>query len=179
MSYDAREAILVHLFSLLAGLDGFVSCFRNASELDITQLPGLVLLDGKEEILTRPGRNIVQMPPAEFILRPEVFALLPMANNVTTGLDVTVNGVPYGSTSVNGKEMGPLGPLLSAYRATIVPLILYDQDLLALVGPNGQVLLESTATDMQTGSTIGVQGATIMFSFAIKYVLDPTQLGTT
>lgn len=174
---DQRELILVRLFTLLGELPGIKTVYRNGSELTEAEKPGAVLLDGVETILTNPARrNIVQMPPAEFVLRPQVFIVLPMADNIKTNLNVTVLGTPYAATEVGGQPMSPVGPLISQYRATVVSGVLNDQNLVSLVGPNGQIILEGMETDMQTGSTVGAFGATAMFRFALTYVLNPSQL---
>jgi hypothetical protein len=99
-----------------------------------------------------------------------------MADNITTNLNVTVLGVPHAATEVGGQMMSPLGPLISQYRAAMISAILNDQSLVALVGANGQIIYERMETDMQTGSTVGALGATVMFQFALTYVLNPSQL---
>jgi hypothetical protein len=168
---DVREQLLERIVTTLNGITAtspstpFTTVQRNASELTEAEKPGAILLDGVEQILTSPARRSeVQMPGASFTLRPQVFVVLPMRDNVKTNL--TLNDLP-----------APIGPLISLYRNAVINAVLWDGTLLALCS-SGSLIYEGCETDMQTGSTIGSFGATILLKFAFTYALNPQDLLT-
>lgn len=164
MKMDKREMIMVHLAELLGAVAGIKGVFRDRGELPPRQkTPGILLLDGKEKLKTvQTGKNFTAMPPAIFTLYPQVFLVLTPRDDVTnTTLSRAVNEV--------WKE-------LSAFRMLILDAVLNDDSLVALIGDNGSVVYNGFDSDMQSGSTIGADGATMQFHFAISYVLDPRNL---
>jgi hypothetical protein len=46
-----------------------------------------------------------------------------------------------------------IGPELNDYRGKIIRALAYDAQLLALIGPNGDISYDGCLTDMKTGST--------------------------
>lgn len=170
MSLDRREQILNYIYTgLLPQVPGIspANLFRDASQLTEDQKPGIVLLDGDEKLVTdRKGHSLVAMPPAVFVLTPQIFVLLPMVDNV----DAAVYPQTHKGVSA------PSGPAISAMRAAILQIIVPDQQLIAMCGPNGQVDYEGCETDMKSGSTIGTLGAQLQMNFAISYVFDVRQL---
>jgi len=161
---DIRELIMTRIGELLAEVTGIVGVFRDRGELPPQdKTPGIILLDGKEELKTPlGGDNFTAMPVAVFTLLPQVFLVLSLRDTVD---NTTLNGVS-----------DPVWTEMSAFRAKIVYAMLTDDDLVALIGDNGSIEYRGFDSDMQTGSTLGSLGATMQFYFAISYVLDPSEL---
>ncbi len=162
---DQREAINIHIVSLLGDVTGVTGVFRNRSDLPPDgKTPGIVYLDGVEKLKTDlAGGNFDAMPAAVFTMRPQIFLVLTLRTDANNTL------LPNGTVL-------PVGDELSAFRVKIISAMLNDDTLAAMVGDNGSVVYEGHDTDMQTGSTIGSLGATMQFYFAISYVLDPSDL---
>jgi hypothetical protein len=167
---DKREQLLVYLSGQLATLpnigtaaDGTPAVYRDRGEVLEPNKPAVVLLDGVErtESVVR-GTNVVVMPPAVVGLIPQIFVLLRMRDD---GANTHLDG-----------QLAPIGPELSAWRANIIALLAQDNTLAAMLGTNGRIEYRGSETDMQTGSTIGVEGAVLQMNFALFYVLDPSQL---
>jgi hypothetical protein len=161
---DQREAIMQQIETLLASVDGIRGVYRDRGELPPQEkTPGIVLLDGKEEIKNKlAGYNFTAMPPAIFTLLPQIFLVLSVRDTVDNS---TLDGVD-----------SPVWSELSSFRIKIIRAMATDETLVAMIGDNGSVEYRGFDSDMQTGSTIGSLGATMQFHFAISYVLDPSDL---
>jgi hypothetical protein len=158
MAFDKREAILQRMFTILhtitgpAIVDGEPCIFRNRGEVPVEKMPCLVLLDGREEIrLSASGKGGI-LAPTLFTLMPQVFVILkPTA-------DINNDGI--------GEE-------LSDYRVRLLKAFASDDDLIALLGSNGEIQYLGHETDMQTGSTMLGQ---MQMLFSLTYVLNPNDL---
>lgn len=161
---DRRELILSRLFALLGQVPNVVGAYRNRGELpDTNKTPAVILLDGTETLHTHiGGKSLVQMPPAVITLLPQIFIILPICDDIT---NTTINGVS-----------NPVGPTLNTFRVSVLKLLLNDDTLIAMVGPEGQIEYKGCDTDLQTGSTIGALGAHMQINLAISYSLNPTDL---
>jgi hypothetical protein len=153
--FDKREAILQRMFAILgtitgpAVVDGQPSIFRNRGEVPPEKLPALVLLDGREEIrLSASGKGGI-LTPTLFTLHPQVFVVLKPSE------DINNDGI--------GEE-------LSDYRMRLLRAFTTDEDLIAMLGTNGEVQYLGHETDMQTGSTMLGQ---MQLRFSLTYVLNP------
>jgi hypothetical protein len=170
MSLDKHEQILNYIYTGLLpqtpGIDP-ANIFRDASQLTEAQKPGIVMLDGDEKLVTdRKGHSLVAMPPAVYKMTPQIFVLLPMVDNIDAAVyPQTTNSVPT-----------PTGPAISVMRAAILKIIVPDQQLIAMCGPNGQVDYDGIETDMKSGSTIGTLGAQLQINLIISYTFDVRQL---
>ena len=167
---DKREQLLVYVAGLLATLpgigtaaDGTPAVYRDRGEVLEGNKPAVVLLDGVErtESIVK-GTNVVVMPAAVVGLIPQIFVLLLKRDDAA-------------NTLLNG-QLAPIGPEISGWRSRIIALLAQDNTLAAMLGPNGRIEYRGSDTDMQTGSTIGVEGAVLQMNFALFYVLDPSQL---
>jgi hypothetical protein len=155
MAHDRREAILQRLFAILhtvtgpAVVDGVPCIFRNRGEVPPELLPALVLLDGREEIrLSASGKGGI-LAPTLFTLQPQVFVILrPTTDNDNYGI---------------GEE-------LSGYRMRLLKAFTTDDDLMGLLGSNGEIQYLGHETDMQTGSTMLGQ---MQMLLSLTYVLRP------
>lgn len=148
---DKREAILERLFTVLAGLDGFASIWRNRAELKEDKRPALVMLDGSEAVQLAQARNGRGQPAgvAQSLLyvKPQIFVLLKSQK----------------------PENATVGQLLNQYRRSIILAVAQDDALTAMVA--GSVEYDGCETDMQTGST--VQGEMqLHFSFPYAFKLS-------
>ncbi len=162
---DQREAINLHVISLLRGVSGIVGVFRDRGALPPEDhTPGILYLDGSEQRKTDlTGGNFTAMPAAVFTMRPQIFLVLTMRTDADNTL------LPNGTVL-------PVGDELSAFRIKILAAILNDETLAAMIGDDGSVAYDGCDTDMRTGDTMGVDGAKMQFHFAISYVLDPSDL---
>ena len=167
---DKREQLLAYVASLLATLpnlgkaaNGSPAVYRDRGGVLEENKPACVLLDGIErtESIVKP-LNVVKFPPAIVGLMPQIFVMMRMRDEAD---NTTLDGQP-----------NPIGPEISSWRAQIIALLAQDENLAAMLGPNGRVEFRGSDTDMQTGSTMGVEGAVLQLNFALFYVLDPSQL---
>jgi len=166
MSYDTREDILVRLEELLGEVSGIVTVWRNRGGFPSNKTgeppvrPAVILLDGTESLTMDVQSNkSVKMTPAIFSLKPQIFVVLELRDDVT---NMTLNGVD-----------DPIGPELSDWRMKIKTAVENDPTLLSLLTTSGQIAYLGCDTDMQTGSTIGALGAHMQFHYEFRYVLFP------
>lgn len=160
---DVHEEILERLVTVIGTVTGITAVYRNRSELPAEKLPGAVVLDGSEDIRSNiGGKSFVQMPPAVFTLKPYVYIVLQLRDDITNN---TVGGVS-----------NPVGQELSSFRVKALNAVLNDETLLALCGPNGQIEYRGYATDMEPGQPIGSLGAQIQLKFTFSYTLNPSDL---
>ena len=131
--------------------------YRDRGEVLEPNKPAVVLLDGVErtESIVK-GTNVVVMPAAVVGLIPQIFVLLLKRDDAANTL---LNGV-----------LAPIGPEISGWRSRIIALLAQDETLAAMLGPNGRIEYRGSDTDMQTGSTIGVEGAVLQMNFALFWV---------
>lgn len=153
--FDKREAILQRMFAILNSIDGpaviegMPSIFRNRGEVPDDKCPALVLLDGREVIrVSTSGKGGIQTPTT-FTIQPQVFVLLKQRENTNN------DGV--------GEE-------LSGFRMKLLKAFATDEDLIAMLGSNGEIQYLGHETDLQTGSTMLGQ---MQMLFALTYVLNP------
>lgn len=159
---NKRQDILNWLVDLLGQVQGVQGVYRNRGQLPPREkTPGIILLDGTVDRKTPvDGFNITQMPSAVFTLKPEVVLALTPRDNVNND---TLNGV-----------VNPVDAEMAAFEQKIVGIVLNDDTLVAMVGDEGSVIYDGFESDMRNGSTIGSEGAVMIFKFAISYVLDPS-----
>lgn len=162
--FDKREGILERMMVILrfshglmassefggvALVDGEYSIFRNRGEVPDDKCPALVLLDGREVIRVSTSGKGGILTPTTFTLQPQVFVLLKQRENSSN------NGV---------------GPELSQWRMSLLKSFTSDEDLIAMLGSNGEIQYLGHETDLQTGSTMLGQ---MQMLFALTYVLNP------
>src|ERR1044072_525561 len=109
---DRREEILVRLYELLqaeAAEQTGINVYRDRAELDETELPAYVLLDGIETAQTvATGQIRGRRAPALMLLQPQVFYIpKPTENQNNTGV----------------------GEALSANRSRLISRIMLDAEL--------------------------------------------------
>ena len=137
----SREQILTQIEAVLATVPGIVTCARNRGLLPEDAKPAIIMLDGREDIVsTVVPQKSVRMPPAIFRLQPQIFVILQQRDDATNS---TVMGVAK-----------PIGPEISYWRDTILSLLINDPTLLSMVTTTGQIVFRGMETDMQTGNTM-------------------------
>ena len=149
MSINRREEVLSRLLAILEGLDGFETVVRNRGLLDNDKFPGIVLLDGDEtSTKLADGRGRQRMSPVITAMHPQVFILLKTAQ----------------PTNEN------VGQNLNTRRGTIIGAISADAQLLALIGPNGDITYDGCETDLKSG---GAMVGEMRLDLTIKCVMNP------
>jgi hypothetical protein len=141
MTLATREQILTQIEAVLASISGVATCARNRGLLTTDETPAIILLDGREDIVsTVVPQKTVRMPPAIFRLQPQIFAILTQRDDAT---NTTVNGV-----------FRPIGPEISYWRDAVLGALINDPTLLEMITTTGQIVFRGMETDMQTGGTI-------------------------
>jgi hypothetical protein len=150
---DKRELILLRLLAIGKAIAGIKSGWRNRGELKEDNRPAFVLLDGDEtNPLLGSSRGHAAFSTTIMELRPQLFILL----------------VPRDTPKNEG-----VGEELSSWRAKLLSGLASDQQLVDLIGPNGQIIFRGMQTDMSTGSPLFGE---LQFDFGIRYVLNPLEL---
>jgi hypothetical protein len=144
-----RELILARVEELLGTIDGPKTVLRNRGLADNDMRPALILLDGDEfSRTTGDKRGRVAMSPQIMELRPQVFIVM----------------------DVRWPQNADLGPDINALKWAIEQALANDQNLIDLVGTNGNILLLRAETDLKSGSAVRGQ---LRLDFTLTYVLDP------
>lgn len=156
MSVDKREEILVRLLAILETLktDNTVeTVVRNRGLLKNDERPALALLDGSESsTLLGGGRGRVKMSVARVTMRPQIFGLLKAQQ-------------PQGKTGTDN-----IGTQLNVMRGKLIKAIATDAELLALIGPNGDLNYDGMETDL---STERLMDGEFMLNLSISCVMNP------
>jgi len=158
MITDRRSQILNRLQAILGEVIADIAgtpaplVFRNRDQIPPDKLPAMLLLDGIEDtVLTKksprggPSSSIMA-------LKPEIFALL--------------KHKPLESESAYAPEM-------NAYRNAIYVRIMFDAQLLNIMGDNGGIEYRGFQTDMQTGRSMWGE---LQLFFIFHYPLIPSEL---
>jgi hypothetical protein len=155
----SREDILAQIETTLASISGVATCARDRGLLETDELPAIILLDGREDIVQTnvAAMKSVKMPFAIFRLQPQIFLILPQRDDAT-------------NTTVNNGLYQPVGPQLSYWRDAILAALINDPTLIGLLGSEGQIVFRSSETDMQTGSTLQGQ---LRLQVDFHYVWQP------
>lgn len=158
MAFDKREAILQRMFAILCSVagppvvDGQLCVFRNRGEVPVEKMPALVLLDGREEIRISAHLKGGILAPTLFTLQPQVFVILKPRETI---------------------DNDGIGEELSDYRVRLLKAFGSDEELIGMLGSNGEMQYLGHETDMQTGSTMLGQ---MQMLFSLTYVLNPKDL---
>jgi hypothetical protein len=157
----SREDILAQIETVLASISGVATCARDRGLLETDELPAIILLDGREDIVQTNVATYksVLMPPAIFRLQPQIFLILPQRDDAT-------------NQTVNNGTYQPVGPQLSYWRDVILGALINDPTLLAMITTSGQISYRGMETDMQTGGTLQGQ---LRLHIDFNYVWAPAQ----
>ena len=151
MPLARREEILNRVFEVLETIPNAVTIARNRGLMDNDMRPCILLLDADEQtIVTGAGRGRQKMQPVIVKMMPQIFVVLKTKKPQNDGI----------------------GPELNDYRGKIITALNDDAQLLALIGPNGDISYDGCLTDMKTGSTMEGQ---MQLDFSITTVMDPNR----
>lgn len=156
----SREDILTQIGAILASIAGVMTFARNRGEATDVELPAIILLDGREDIVDNRVAQMksVRMPPAVFRLQPQIFVILRQRDDAT---NLTLDG-----------HDAPIGPELSYWRDAVLAALINDPVLIDMLGTTGQIVYRGMTTDMVTGATL--QGQMQLF-LDFNYVWSPAQ----
>jgi hypothetical protein len=154
---DTRELILARIAALCVETAGFVSAVRNRALLKTDKRPAVILLDGDEfPVLTHGGRQnrarsgrMMMLTPSIMQLRPELYVLMP--EDRPTNQDI--------------------GPALNQKRVDLCKAIAEDEQLIMLLGSNGNIIYNGCATDLKSGSALTGQ---MRLDFYYNYTFFPS-----
>jgi hypothetical protein len=149
---DKRELLLLRLEAALRAIPGIAAVYRDRGEFEVDKVPLVLLLDGVERKLQGSEALGRRVGPSIMGLNPQIFFVM--------------KPVPL-------READTLGPALSDWRVRLLKCIMKDQQLLSLVGPNGDIEYLGSETDMQTGRSMEGQ---LQISVQFRYVFNPTDL---
>jgi len=157
MTLATREQILTQIEAVLASISGVATCARNRGLLTADERPAIILLDGREDIVsTVVPQKTVRMPPAIFRMQPQIFAILQQRDDAT---NATINGISK-----------PVGAEINFWRDAILSALINDDALIEMLTTTGQIVFKGMETDLQTGGTI--QGQLRLF-IDFHYVWSP------
>jgi hypothetical protein len=157
---DVREEILVLIHEILADMEGAPvvagAAYRNRPGMPKEIRPCALLLDGEERIVgtmdRRSSGRATTAKPLIMDLEPDIF---------------------YAMLTKTVAEHTLTGPEMSGYRMAVLNAIMFNEELAALLGPNGGIHYRGHTTDMKNGmEALGTQ----QFFFTFRYVLDPEHL---
>lgn len=132
------------------------SVWRNRANLPPDECPAIFLLDRNEGKDTQgKGHAGHRMVPAIMRLEPEIWVQLKQTDT---------------------DENEGVGEALAEFRVNILAAIFADDELAALQGENGVIEYRGFETDMQSGSSIGAEGAQMKLDLTFSYFFDPGDL---
>lgn len=143
---DKRELILDRIFDILSGIRGVTTIVRNVDEMPEASRPCLVLIDG-DEARSDTSRGI-GMQPVVMVMSPVIA--------------IGVSSTP-----------SQVGTDANALRVKILPAILGDAQLTALMGKNGRISYDRADGKLSHGSLMACD---LQLVFSIYYPLDPSDL---
>jgi hypothetical protein len=142
---DVREAILGRLVEVLGTIPALRSVHRNNVDITAEQLPAGIVFDADEETVSDPSSQKAN--------RPLVVAMTPEI--------------------VIADATDEVGSGISALRVELLRAVLFDPELIALVGGNGRISYVACQTDV--GWMRSLHGA-LRAQFTFKYALKPDDL---
>jgi hypothetical protein len=158
---DRRTLILNRLVAILGDVVEDIEqtnaplVFRNRGEIPRGKngkLPAMVLLDGSEEAVVPRQSQRGGPPPSIMRMRPEIFALLKEKDK--------------------GKE-SEYAAEVAEYRNQMFVHVMFDSQLLDIMGPNGGIVYRGFETDFQTGRSMWGE---LQLFFDFTYPLIPSEL---
>lgn len=145
---DKRELILARILAICGAVEGVKSVRRNEIGVPRGDQPGIVLLDGDEEVYRTLGRPNTHLPPQIMRLRFGLF--------------------------IQVKDMKPAeanGTLLNTIRVATIKALVEDTGLRTLIGTNGAVEYRGAITDLKAGAALSGE---MNLEFTCNYLFNPT-----
>jgi len=147
---DVREDILARLVEVLATIPNIRSVYRNNVNVDETQLPSAVVLDGDEE--TNDAQNRPSNVPMIAQMTPDVIIIHQDPN---------------------------VGAELDAFRRDLIKLVLADtelNDIVAKSSPRGNGAIRYLGCQVGNCAWLRTLHGGLKAQFMFKYTLRPEQL---
>lgn len=145
---DTREAILARIVEIMKTVPGIKTVVRNEIDLSRKDQPAATLLDGDEEVYTRPR------VPSQ-ILAPQIMRM-------RFGLFITVKDAR--------PKPNDMGTVLNGLRIAAIKALTADVQLRTLIGTNGALEFTGINTDLNVGSAISGE---MQLNFTANYFFDP------
>lgn len=146
---DRREQILARLFVIIGAVPGIKKALRNEIGLKPEEQPGVVLLDGDEELVVPSVRRPNQFLPQQIMkMRFQLYLQV--------------------------KDMRPrnhdAGTVLNGFRILLMKALSQDVELRTLIGTNGALEYAGAITDLKAGAA---QGGEMQLEFTCNYLFNP------
>jgi hypothetical protein len=141
---DPRDAILDRIETLCGGVEGVKRATRNVTAIEDHDLPAICLLDGDEESLDEHPPGVSPRATVRVVLKPQIVIF------------------------ARDRNAALVGPSLSTLRERLRRAILFDTQLQALVGPNGQMSYRGMQTAFAAGRSLTGEAIAL---FEFRYVL--------
>lgn len=141
---DPREAILDRLAAICGTVEGVKRATRNVVAIEDRDLPALCVLDGDEESLDEHPPGVSPRATMRVVLKPQIVIF------------------------ARDRNMSLVGPSLSLLRERLRRAILFDTELHALTGPNGQMSYRGLQTSFAQGRSLTGEA---IAHFEFRYVL--------
>lgn len=153
---DNRELILDRLLVLGKTLPGIKDGWRNRGQRKNDQRPCVVVMDGDESssVGQAPRGRGASFSPQVVVMRPEIYILMDEKRPVNENND-----------GVN------IGTELNSFRIALMNILAKDAQLLALLGPNGNIAYEGCVTDLKSGANASGE---MRIDFTFTYPFVPT-----
>lgn len=145
---DTRELILERIVAILKDIPEIKTVQRNEIDVKRADQPAAVLLDGDEEVYTRPR---VPSP-----------TLAPQIMRMRFGLFITVKDAR--------PKPNNMGTALNGLRIIVLNKLRTDAQLRTLIGTNGALEYSGISTDLNSGSAISGE---MNMGFSANYFFDP------
>lgn len=154
MSEDIREAILVRLLAVAKGVAGIKYAERNAINISENELPAIVIIDGEEEVDSAA-----------------------LDRNVPGKIFMPVHMTPLANIMIAEKTANA-GTVLNGFRVALIKAVLFDIQLLSIVGEGGGrfgggIRYVGATPGLSEGRLL--QGSLIP-RFRFSYIFDPNAL---
>lgn len=148
---DKHEEIMQRIVTLLEAVDGVVQVKRNDPTFAEVRLPGVLVLDGDEEVEDAVwGKGRPPNGPARVTAYPEIYVVLPPTT-----------------------QPANVGNDLHEFKRRIVASILNDADLRGMC-VDGDIRYEGTDTALALGrAMVGEMGIKISFRYVPDFTVEP------
>lgn len=158
---DTRELILERLLAIAVGQAGFATAVRNRGLRTNEKRPAVIVLDGDEApVLTHGGRGnraqngiAMGMTPQIMLMKPELYLLLTEQR------------------PTNEEEEKNVGTQLNEKRRLFIKAIAADDELIMLLGSNGNMIYNGCVTDLKSGMALSGQ---MRIDMNLTYTFHPT-----
>ena len=165
MTINRRELILARLQERMmsvpgvAEVDGVKSVFRNRGAVPDELRPAIVVLDGREVLVTTISQQHREMPPAIMRVLPQIWVLVRARDNVNN--DTLDN------------QSAPIGEELSAWQVKVQGAIYGDEVLLGLLGDSGGIDWQGLDTDLEAAAEMTGE---LLLNFGFRYYFNPAEV---